>query len=102
MIQVPEGRQIFSDMTVHENLLMGAYSRKKGDNIQPELDEVYELFPGWQSAEIRRAEAFPVVSSRCWQWDGRSWQKPKLLLLDDTFDGSCADRCQRHFATIRN
>lgn len=74
VIQVPEGRQIFSDMTVHENLLMGAYSRKKGDNIQPELDEVYELFPGWQSAEIRRAEAFPVVSSRCWQWDGRSWQ----------------------------
>ena len=45
VIQVPEGRQIFSDMTVHENLLMGAYSRKKGDNIQPELDEVYELFP---------------------------------------------------------
>src|ERR1044072_6228055 len=43
--QSPEGRRIFSRMTVLENLEMGAYSRTDRGNIKADLDRVYELFP---------------------------------------------------------
>ncbi|WP_251865128.1 ABC transporter ATP-binding protein [Achromobacter sp. Marseille-Q4962] len=52
MVQVPEGRQLFDRMTVHENLLMGAYRRSDRAAIARDLDKVYGLFP--RLAERRR------------------------------------------------
>ena len=95
VIQVPEGRQIFSDMTVHENLLMGAYSRKKGDNIQPELDEVYELFP--RLAERRDQKGGSLSGGEQQMLAMGRAIKAEASVAGRTFDGSCADRCQRHF-----
>ncbi len=43
--QVPEGRKIFKDLTVSENLIMGAYTRKNKDEINEDLEQVLELFP---------------------------------------------------------
>jgi branched-chain amino acid transport system ATP-binding protein len=42
---VPEGRGIFSEFTVNENLLIGAYNRKRGKNIKAEFAQVFEYFP---------------------------------------------------------
>ena len=45
LIQVPEGRRIFTGLTVYENLMMGAFLRKDKEGIQKDLQRCYELFP---------------------------------------------------------
>jgi branched-chain amino acid transport system ATP-binding protein len=45
MSQVPEGRRIFQELTVYENLLMGAYSKKKDEHFEEDLEKVYKRFP---------------------------------------------------------
>ena len=45
LVLVPQGDQLFTGMTVEENLLMGAYTRKDASAIQHTLSEVYALFP---------------------------------------------------------
>ena len=42
---VPEGRQIFPDLTVRENLMLGGYQRTNRDEIQQSIEHCYELFP---------------------------------------------------------
>ena len=83
VIQVPEGRQIFSDMTVHENLLMGAYSRKKGDNIQPELDEVYELFPRLAERRDQKGGRLSGGEQQMLAMGRALMSKPKLIVMDE-------------------
>ncbi len=44
LAMVPEGRQIFSGLSVMENLKMGAYSRSRKDNIEPDIERVFSIF----------------------------------------------------------
>ncbi len=81
--QSPEGRQIFTRLTVMENLEMGAYSRKDKDGIQKDLDHVFQLFP--RLAE-RRAQAGGTLSGGEQQMlaMGRALMtRPRILLLDE-------------------
>src|SRR4051794_41696414 len=68
--QVPEGRRIFSRMTVLENLEMGAFSRKDKTNIKSDMDRVFELFRACWSGRPRRVARSPAASSRCWRSAG--------------------------------
>ena len=52
--QSPEGRHVFSRMTVHENLLLGAYLRRDHSEITSDLDRVYELFPRLKERERQK------------------------------------------------
>ena len=70
---VPEGRRVFSDLSVYQNLKMGAYTRKDKEEIEQTLAMVYERFPRLKE-KTREPEHSPVASSRCWQWDGRLCQ----------------------------
>ena len=45
MVQVPEGRQIFTDLTVNQNLMAGAFLRKDKDGVKRDLDVVFDYFP---------------------------------------------------------
>jgi branched-chain amino acid transport system ATP-binding protein len=47
LVQIPEGRQLFGPLTVHENLLLGAYSRRRrcDKSVKERLEQVYTLFP---------------------------------------------------------
>ena len=65
MSQVPEGRRIFQELTVYENLLMGAYSKKKDEHFEEDLEKVY---PALLKEKTRLLELFPAVNSRCLQW----------------------------------
>jgi branched-chain amino acid transport system ATP-binding protein len=81
--QAPEGRQIFTRLTVLENLEMGAYARKDKQEIQKDLDHVFQLFP--RLAE-RRTQAGGTLSGGEQQMlaMGRAlMSRPRVLLLDE-------------------
>ena len=65
---VPEGRRLFSRMSVRENLTVGAMLRTDKDGIQRDMDACCSYSPGSRSASGRRPAACPVVSSRCSPW----------------------------------
>ena len=81
--QVPEGRRIFSRMTVRENLEMGAFSRKDKANIKGDLDRVFELFPrllervGQKGGTLSGGEQQMLAIGRALM------ARPKILLLDE-------------------
>ena len=81
--QVPEGRKVFHDLTVKENLMMGAYLRKDKASIQKDLGMVYDYFPrlGERTAqlagEMSGGEQQMVVIARALM------ARPKLMLLDE-------------------
>ena len=71
IVQVPEGRQIFTEMTVLENLEMGAFNKRTRESFQKNLDISYKQFPKLRSAPDRRRARCPAASSRCLPWPGR-------------------------------
>jgi len=81
--QVPEGREVFHDLTVKENLMMGAFLRKDRAGIQNDLRMVYDYFPrlGERTAqlagEMSGGEQQMVVIARALM------ARPKLMLLDE-------------------
>lgn len=71
IVHVPEGRRIFSRLTVHENLQVGGYTVRETATVDKRIKQVYELFPAWPSAATSREALFPAVSSRCSPSAGR-------------------------------
>jgi len=83
MTQVPEGRRIFQELTVYENLMMGAYTNKDQQKFKADLDSIYERFP--RLAE-RRNQIAGTLSGGEQQMlaMGRALMcHPKLLMLDE-------------------
>lgn len=54
---VPEGRHIFGNLTVMENLILATYSREKGTDFEPEFEKVFQLFPRLKERKEQRSES---------------------------------------------
>ena len=99
---VPEGRQLFGELTVRDNLILGAYTRRNGAEIRQQMDRVLSYFP--------------VLSERINVWShllsggeqqmlaiGRALMaKPRLLILDEPSLGLAPLLVQEMFAMIKN
>ena len=83
IVQIPEGRLIFPELSVVENLKMGAYSRKRNDSIQPELDEAFELFPRLRERMNQKGGSLSGGEQQMLAVGRALMAKPKLLLMDE-------------------
>ncbi len=73
---VPERRRLFSALTVEENLVMGAYRRKKDARVAEDMERCFRLFPILKQRLKQRSGTLSGGSSRCWPSQGPSWEVP--------------------------
>ncbi|MGI5168940.1 ABC transporter ATP-binding protein [Spirillospora sp. CA-253888] len=97
--QSPEGRGCFPGMTVEENLLMGAYSRK--DDHSKELAEAYELFPRLAERKTQAAGTMSGGEQQMLAIGRALMSKPKVLLLDEPSMGLAPMLVQQIFTIIQ-
>lgn len=80
---VPEGRRVFSNMTVEENLDLGAYLRRDRANISKDLERVFELFPRLLERRKQPSGTLSGGEQQMLAMGRAIMAKPKLLLLDE-------------------
>jgi branched-chain amino acid transport system ATP-binding protein len=101
LVQVPEGRRIFANLTVKENLEMGAYSRKDGNNIPHDMERVFVVFPRLKE-RVRQIAGTLSGGEQQMLAMGRSLMaKPKLLLLDEPSMGLAPILVDEIFSVIK-
>ncbi|PKG24194.1 ABC transporter ATP-binding protein [Niallia nealsonii] len=80
---VPEGRRVFANMTVEENLELGAYLRKDAAGIRADLDRVYEIFPRLLERKKQASGTLSGGEQQMLAMGRAIMARPKLLLLDE-------------------
>jgi len=80
---IPEGRKIFSKLTVLDNLLVGAHTRQSKTEVQQSLEEIYRLFPILDERKDQRGETLSGGEQQMLAIARGLMSKPKLMMLDE-------------------
>ncbi|MHC1786210.1 MAG: ABC transporter ATP-binding protein [Christensenellales bacterium] len=101
LVQVPEGRRVFSRMSVLENLEMGAYARKKSDAIQSDLERVFVHFPRLKERRRQQAGTLSGGEQQMLAIGRALMSQPKLIMMDEPSMGLSPILVQEIFTIIR-
>ena len=83
LVHVPEGRRIFADLTVLENLNMGAYTRRDRQSIQKDFERVFNLFPILADRKNQKGGSLSGGEQQMLAFGRGLMANPKMLLLDE-------------------
>ena len=98
----PEGRRVFANMSVRENLELGAYSRRDRGNIRQDLDRVLGLFPRLQERLAQNAGTLSGGEQQMLAMGRALMGRPRLLLLDEPSLGLAPFLVRDIFGIIRD
>ena len=101
LAQCLEGRHVFGNLTVKENLQMGAYLRKDAEGVKRDFEYVYNLFPRLKEREAQGAKTLSGGEQQMLAVGRALMQKPKLLMMDEPSLGLAPLVIQEIFNTIK-
>lgn len=100
--QSPEGRRLFRQMSVEDNLKLGAYSRKDTSALRSDMDHIYELFPVLGQRRTEAAGLFSGGEQQMLAIGRAMMSRPKLLMLDEPSMGLSPIMTQTIMKTIQD
>ena len=101
MAVVPENRRIFGEMNVRENLLMGAYLRDDGDEIEADLERMFKLFPRLEERAGQMGNTLSGGEQQMLAMARALMSRPELLLMDEPSMGLAPILVEYNFDLIR-
>ncbi|TAN28057.1 MAG: ABC transporter ATP-binding protein [Castellaniella sp.] len=101
IIQVPEGREIFRDMSVRENLEMGAYTRKDRAAVARDLDAMCDIFPRLRERIAQKAATLSGGEQQMLATARAMMARPRMILMDEPSMGLAPLVVEQIFNTVR-
>jgi len=102
LAMVPEGRGVFTRMTIHENLMMGAYTRNDKAGIEADIAKWFDVFPRLKERAQQLAGTLSGGEQQMLAMARALMSHPKLLLLDEPSMGLSPIMVEKIFEVIRN
>ncbi len=102
MTQVPEGRRVFQELTVYDNLLMGAYTKKDNKKIKEDIESVYDRFPRLKERKNQIAGTLSGGEQQMLAMGRALMSHPRLLMLDEPSMGLSPLLVDQVFSIIKD
>lgn len=102
MTQVPEGRRVFQELTVFDNLFMGAYTKKDNKKIKEDIESVYDRFPRLKERKNQIAGTLSGGEQQMLAMGRALMSHPRLLMLDEPSMGLSPLLVDQVFSIIKD